>query len=98
MEKLFQKNIENFKCEKCGRVVEGNGYTNHCPECLTSKHVDVNPGDRSSKCGGIMEAVGAEQKNGEWRVKHRCEDCGFERMNKVVEGDNFAEVIKISQK
>ena len=67
-ERNFQRNIENFKCAKCGRVVEGNGYTNHCPECLTSRHVDVNPGDRSSECGGIMEAVGAEQKNGEWRI------------------------------
>ena len=26
---------------------EGNGYTNHCSQCLWSKHVDINPGDRS---------------------------------------------------
>jgi len=26
---------------------ERNGYTNHCSQCLWSKHVDINLGDRS---------------------------------------------------
>jgi len=51
--KKFQKKKEDFKCEKCGREVIGTGYTNHCPDCLWSKHVDVNPGDRQSKCLGL---------------------------------------------
>ena len=28
--KKFQRNKEDFICEKCGLEVEGNGYTNHC--------------------------------------------------------------------
>jgi hypothetical protein len=98
MEKMFQRNIENFHCEKCGREVEGNGYTNHCPECLTSKHVDINPGDRASTCGGMMDAVGFDQKNGEFRIKHLCSNCGFVRMNKVSPEDNFEELIKLSKR
>jgi len=97
MEKLFERKIENFKCETCGREVVGNGYTNHCPECLTSKHVDINPGDRASDCGGIMEPVGFECKKGEYRVKQRCVNCGFERMNKVQKEDNMDEVIKLAK-
>jgi len=45
-EKKFQKRIENFTCEKCGLFVKGTGYTDHCPNCLWSKHMDINPGDR----------------------------------------------------
>lgn len=93
----FQRNIENFSCENCGRVVEGDGYTNHCPECLTSKHVDVNPGDRASACGGMMKPVGFEIKAGEERIKHRCADCGFERYNRVSAEDNRDQVVKVSQ-
>jgi len=55
--KRFQKRIEDFVCERCGAFVKGTGYTDHCPECLWSKHVDVNPGDREAECGGLMEHV-----------------------------------------
>jgi hypothetical protein len=97
MEKMFQRKIENFQCEKCGQAVEGDGYTNHCPACLTSKHVDINPGDRSASCGGMMEPVGIEQKRGEFQIQHRCKDCGFERKNKVQANDDMDEVIRISK-
>ena len=47
---------EVFTCKNCGRVVvpEGAGSThrNHCPNCLCSLHVDEEPGDRASSCGG----------------------------------------------
>ncbi|HYC79501.1 MAG TPA: RNHCP domain-containing protein, partial [Candidatus Binatia bacterium] len=56
--KLFQRTPENFVCENCGTKVSGNGYTNHCPNCLYSKHVDNNPGDRLNKCHGLMEPIG----------------------------------------
>lgn len=50
-----------FVCENCGckvRPLTKGGYRNHCPHCLYSKHVDINPGDRASECGGLMEPVG----------------------------------------
>ena len=95
--KKFERTIESFNCEKCGRPVEGNGYTNHCPECLTSKHVDINPGDRQAACGGLMEAVAVEKKGGELKLLHRCVNCGFERLNRVDENDNFDEVVRVSK-
>ncbi|MFA6992594.1 MAG: RNHCP domain-containing protein, partial [Candidatus Gracilibacteria bacterium] len=42
MPKRFSRTIEDFVCEKCGAKVKGDGYTNHCPKCLWSKHVDIN--------------------------------------------------------
>ena len=60
--KRFSRRTEDFTCEHCGTKVKGNGYTNHCPQCLYSKHVDINPGDRLSDCGGLMEPIDIEQK------------------------------------
>lgn len=62
---------EVFTCKNCGRVVvpEGAGSThrNHCPNCLCSLHVDEEPGDRASACGGLMEPVAVwVRKGGEW--------------------------------
>jgi methionyl-tRNA synthetase len=96
MTKLFQRTIEDFVCEHCGEKVSGNGYTNHCPKCLWSKHVDKNPGDRAEKCGGMMEPVSFEKRAGEYSVLHRCVRCGFERRNNFVKGDNFDALIKLT--
>lgn len=94
--KKFQRNIEDFVCEKCGFEVKGSGYTNHCPRCLWSKHVDVNPGDRLNECGGMMEPVRIEMKEGEYVIIHKCVKCGHEKRNKAAEEDNFGEILKIS--
>lgn len=92
----FSRNIEDFTCEQCGHEVVGNGYTNHCPKCLWSKHVDENPGDRQHQCQGLMAAMGAFQKNGQWYISHTCQRCGLEKANKVVEEDDFTKVIELS--
>lgn len=84
----FQKRVEDFLCEACGMYVVGGGYTNHCPECLVSKHVDVHPGDRAAGCGGLMDVVEVEQRSSEWRILHRCRRCGHEKWNKVSAGDS----------
>ena len=43
--KKFTMKDENFICEVCGSDVKKLGYTarDHCPNCLCSKHVDINP-------------------------------------------------------
>lgn len=53
---------DDFICENCGLNVlpRKGGCRNHCPKCLTSKHVDVFPGDRANDCGGLMDAVDYE--------------------------------------
>ena len=96
MPKLFQKRKEDFVCENCGIEVFGTGYTNHCPECLWGKHVDINPGDRSADCGGRMTPIAVEAKDDGYILLHKCEKCGFERKNKVGKKDNFNQVLKIA--
>ncbi len=88
MSRQFQRRIEDFNCEHCGQPVQGDGYTNHCPACLWSKHVDVHPGDRAANCGGLMEPVGAETKAGEPILIHRCQRCGHVKRNRVAADDD----------
>ncbi len=94
--KKFQRTIEDFTCEHCGATVSGNGYTNHCPKCLWSKHVDINPGDRAQNCGGLMKPVGLEQKGREVMIAHVCQDCGFRRRTKTVPEDDSEALIALS--
>ncbi len=94
--KKFTRTIEDFVCGNCGHSVKGNGYTNHCPECLWCKHVDINPGDRAEKCGGMMEPISIEIIGGESIVNHHCLECGFGRRNKVDIKDNNDIVIELT--
>jgi len=98
MIKKFQRTIEDFICKKCGTSIKGTGYTNHCPNCLWSKHVDVNPGDRAEICGGMMSPVKVEIKGGIYTLTHKCEKCGFERRKKMEDTDNFEAAIDIAKK
>ncbi len=95
--KKFIKNKEDFICEHCGAEVSGTGYTNHCPKCLWSKHVDINPGDRAEKCGGMMKPISAQTLGGKTSIVHQCQKCGFEKKNKLQEGDNFDALLSLSQ-
>ncbi|HBB38121.1 MAG TPA: hypothetical protein DEP63_00180 [Candidatus Magasanikbacteria bacterium] len=94
--KKFQRTKEDFTCERCGFFVRGSGYTNHCSQCLWSKHVDVNPGDREATCHGLMEPVEVGTKNGEYIILHRCTTCGFEKRNRASKDDSFDAIVKIS--
>ena len=96
--KQFQRTIEDFVCEKCGEKVKGNGYTNHCPKCLWSKHVDVHPGDRAETCGGMMAPVGIDMKNGEYIIDYVCERCGAKRRKVADINDNFEAILAIVKK
>jgi hypothetical protein len=98
MFRLFTKKKEDFVCEKCGETVQGTGYTNHCPKCLWSKHVDIFPGDRLEDCGGLMEPILVEKDKNKYVLTHKCQTCGETKRNKVEEDDNFDEVIKLSKK
>ncbi len=96
MARRFERTKEDFICGNCGHSARGNGYTNHCPACLWSRHVDMNPGDRMAACGGMMEPVSTELKNGAWIILHRCLSCGFKRKNKTVVNDNFDAVLEVA--
>lgn len=102
--KRFKKNDSGFVCDNCGLQVEPLGYTsrNHCPRCLYSRHVDVNPGDRQNACGGLMRPVRAEPdpKRG-YIITHKCTRCGAIRRNKAahdarLQPDNMALIIALT--
>lgn len=86
--KRFRRVMEDFKCERCGTIVHGTGYTDHCPRCLASKHVDINPGDRKSMCKGLMDPIGAEYRGGEFTIEYRCSKCGARKRFKAAAEDN----------
>ena len=60
---------DSFTCKVCGRLVvptgAGSDHRNHCPNCLSSLHLDIEPGDREADCGGIMDGGRLGQKK--WR-------------------------------
>ena len=92
----FIKKEEDFICNVCGTKVEGTGYTNHCPNCLFSLHVDeVVPGDRKSSCKGPMEPIKAEIKDGEYTLTHKCQKCKKVIKNKTSKEDNFEGILKL---
>lgn len=92
---MFKRTIEDFVCEHCGETVMGNGFTNHCPQCLWSKHVDIDPGDRAAECGGMMKPVEIQKKGKEYVIIQTCQTCGFTRANKAQKEDNFDMVLQI---
>ncbi len=103
-EKRFKKNDSGFICANCGFEVLPLGYTsrNHCPRCLCSLHLDINPGDRAADCGGIMRPVRVipDPKRG-YIIVHKCEKCGMIGRNKAaheaaVQPDDIDLLIKLT--
>lgn len=94
---------ESFTCKVCGRLVVPNGagsdHRNHCPYCLASMHLDIEPGDREADCGGAMEPVAVwVRKNGEWAIIHRCKICGALSSNRIATDDNPMKLMSIAMK
>ncbi len=92
---------DHFTCKVCGAEVWDDGagtlHRNHCPKCLSSLHLDIEPGDRASLCKGIMLPIGVwVRKNGEWAIIHRCKDCGALRANRIAADDNPALLMSIA--
>lgn len=93
----FIRQKEDFICEFCGASIIGNGYTNHCSVCLYSKHVDIDPGDRLSGCGGLMKPVYVSYTANDPYITHKCLRCGFEKKNKVQPEDSIDAMVKIQK-
>lgn len=96
-DRKFQRRKEDFICANCSVAVEGDGYTNHCPVCLWSLHVDISPGDRAASCGGLMKPVAYSVKGGEERILQRCVACGHERENRTADGDDRDALLRLAQ-
>ena len=94
--KRFTKTVEDFTCAHCGATVSGNGYTNHCPKCLYSRHVDNTPGDRASTCGGMMAPIAVEKSGEGFIITHKCEKCGKTIRQHASPEDDIDIIISIS--
>ncbi|NLE12377.1 MAG: RNHCP domain-containing protein [Clostridiales bacterium] len=94
---------EPFTCRVCGRLNTpdnaGTEHRNHCVNCLSSLHVDEEPGDRASDCGGVMEPIAVwVRKGGEWAIIHRCKYCGKLDSNRVAADDNPMKLMSIAMR
>lgn len=106
MQKGYYKDhacMETFICKNCGKEVNpagaGSDHRNHCPNCLCSLHVDIEPGDRENDCHGVMEPVAVwVRNNGEWAIVHRCKRCGELSSNRVLADDNPVKLMSIALK
>lgn len=94
--KGFTKTVENFNCAHCGAAVFGNGYTNHCPHCLWSRHVDNNPGDRAATCGGMMRPISVAPDGDKFIITHKCEKCGKIKRQRTSDNDDIDAIIALS--
>ncbi len=89
-QKKFTTINEHFTCENCHREVPkaSKGCRNHCPFCLHSKHLDVNPGDRASHCQGTLKPMGYFlRKKMEIYLQFQCTKCHMVRVNKANQDD-----------
>lgn len=106
LKKGYYKNhacSDAFTCKVCGRLCTpdnaGSSHRNHCPNCLASLHVDIEPGDREADCGGIMEPVAVwVRRDGEWAIIHRCRRCGALSSNRTAADDNPMKLMSIALK
>ncbi len=98
-DKKFKMIDESFICYNCGKEVKPLGYTarDHCPNCLYSLHLDINPGDRASKCKGHLIPKGIEKnKKRGYKILYKCDKCGYETKNIIATDDNMDQIINLS--
>lgn len=96
--KKFNMIDEEFICHNCHKKVDKLNYTarDHCPYCLHSIHVDINPGDRANECQGDMAPIGIEKFKNTYKIIYRCNKCHTIHKNIIANDDNFDLIIELS--
>ncbi|NCB48863.1 MAG: RNHCP domain-containing protein [Clostridia bacterium] len=97
----FLKNDTEFICRFCGAKVEQLGYTSrdHCNICLSSIHIDINPGDRLNTCNGLLKPIGIILNSKKtFVIQYKCQKCGKLHNNKVAKDDNYDAILALSNK
>ncbi len=103
MAKKFTHRNESFLCFNCQKNVPkaGVGCRDHCPHCLFSLHVDINPGDRENTCQGILEPISYESTGHKGIMIHyRCKKCQKQSRVKALledknEPDCYEQILKL---
>lgn len=98
--KRFNMIDEDFICENCNKMVSKTNYTarDHCPHCLYSKHVDINPGDRLNDCKGLLEPISIEKFKDTYKIIYKCNKCNKIHKNIMANDDNMDLIIELSVK
>lgn len=96
--KKFNMIDEEFICHNCHKKVDKLNYTarDHCPYCLHSIHVDINPGDRANECQGDMVPIGIEKFKNAYKIIYKCKKCHTIHKNIMANDDNFDLIIELS--
>lgn len=96
--KTFTMRDEEFICENCGKQVSKLNYTarDHCPFCLYSKHVDINPGDRLNTCKGLLKPIAIEKFKDSYKIVYKCVKCNQIHKNIMASDDDMDIIIKLS--
>ena len=96
--KRFNMINEDFICEHCGMEIKKADKTarDHCNYCLYSKHVDINPGDRSNPCRGLLEPIRIEKFKDTYKIIYKCKKCGNVHKNIIASDDNMDLIIELS--
>ena len=102
----------DFVCVHCHSfvsahvVLAGVNNRNHCPYCLSSRHLDLYAaGDRLAACRARMKPIGLTLKRrskkyarcdqGELMIVHRCEDCGRIAINRIAADDDSEALVAV---
>lgn len=107
-----QDSFGDFYCMNCHQfvssdtLVSGVHNRNHCPYCLSSRHLDLfKPGDRLSACKAGMKPVAITLKRtakkysvingGEIMLVHQCLGCGKISINRIAADDNLEAIMEV---
>ena len=102
----------DFVCMVCHNfvsaeaAVSGVNNRNHCPYCLSSRHVDLfEAGDRLSACKSSMRPIALTLKKtakkyssawqGELMLVHICDECGKPSINRIAADDDIAALLEV---
>lgn len=98
--KKFTMIDENFICINCHKEVSKLEYTarDHCPFCLTSIHIDINPGDRKNECKGILVPIDIEKYKDSYKIIYKCNKCFQIHKNIMARDDDINKIIALSVK
>ena len=105
----------DFVCMVCHNFVSaqaslsGVHNRNHCPYCLSSRHLDLfEAGDRLSACKSSMRPVAVTLKKtakkysgagqGELMLVHLCDECGKPSINRIAADDDLVSILEVLEK
>jgi DNA-directed RNA polymerase subunit RPC12/RpoP len=97
--KRFKMIDDAFICDVCGKEVLPLNVSarDHCPYCLCSKHVDINPGDRLNPCKGVLRPVGIDKYKETFKIVYKCDKCGELHRNIMAIDDDFDMILEVAK-